>query len=101
MAAGDVTQGRARPAETDVLDLEPGDYCVKQSRDGQRIAWVCVPNGHVGRLEGWTLTEHDDGTVTLSPSILCHETTLFNENDQRVTIPEWHGYLEQGVWREV
>lgn len=40
----------------------------------------------------WEITEHDDGTISLSPSL-----------DYRLTPPDrgWHGWLEHGVWREV
>lgn len=77
-------QGRSRPADTKPWDLEPGDYCVRNG-----VAWVKLPNGAgPSRLEGWGLTEHDDGTITVSPSILDNGSG-------------WHGYLERGVWREV
>lgn len=88
MAAGDVTQGRRVPPETKPWDFEAGDYTV---RDG--VAWVCLPNDDHGRsLRTWDLTEHGDGTVTLSPSILDRPA----DGSQG-----WHGFLESGVWREV
>ena len=37
-------------------------------------------------------TEHDDGTITVSPSIL-----MTSDNPAGA----WHGYLERGVWQEV
>jgi hypothetical protein len=103
MAAGDVTTGRRRDDSTPPWELEPGEYCVRTDSDsGQRVAWVVTPNGHgPARLEGWTLTEHDDGTITMSPSILAHPSTHLDANDQVVELAEWHGYLERGVWREV
>jgi hypothetical protein len=86
MAAGDVTQGRARSAE-DYLELQAGDYCVRNG-----IAWVCLPDGTGPcRLAGWTLLEHEDGTITTAPSIL----------DKKPWGDGWHGYLERGVWRQV
>lgn len=39
----------------------------------------------------WAVTEHEDGTITVSPSIHMYA------NNQH---PEWHGFLEAGVWRE-
>ncbi len=93
LSAGTVTQGRARPEGTLPWELEPGDYCVRVADNGVRHAWVVTPNGNgPARLEGWTLGEHDDGTITMSPSILAHAD---GQHD------EWHGYLEAGVWREV
>lgn len=93
MAAGDITEGRRN--DVPPWELEPGDYTVRQNADtGARVAWVVTPNGHgPAHLEGWTLTEHDDGTITTSPSILAHPAGP--------TLPGWHGFLERGVWREV
>jgi hypothetical protein len=66
---------------------EPGDYW-KYAADG---TWhVCTPSGFLGNLAKHRITEHDDGTITVSPSILV------TQSDQ-----SWHGYLERGVWREV
>lgn len=53
--------------------------------------WYCgVPAPHmgIGNLRGHTVTEHDDGTITVSPSILT--TTGHGLR--------WHGYLQRGVW---
>jgi hypothetical protein len=93
VAAGDITEGQARP-DAKPWELQPGEYCVRVDSDsGKRVAWVVTPNGHgPSRLDGWDLIEHDDGTITVSPSILAHPAA---DN------PGWHGYLEQGVWREV
>jgi hypothetical protein len=33
------------------------------------------------------ITEHEDGSITVSPSIQVHGQS------------QWHGYLERGVWR--
>lgn len=48
-------------------------------------------------VQGWLgnhqITEHDDGTITVSPSILI-QSTWASEPVQ------WHGWLEHGVWRE-
>jgi uncharacterized protein DUF6527 len=85
--------GRRREDGTQPWELEPGDYCVRvDAESGVRIAWVVTPNGNgPARLEGWDLTEHDDGTITVSPSILAHPS-----GNQ----PGWHGFLERGIWRE-
>lgn len=54
--------------------------------------WFCTtPNGMLGNLSGHQVTEHEDGTITVSPSILTQS------QHQGKT---WHGYLEKGVWRE-
>lgn len=43
----------------------------------------------LANLAGHDVVEHDDGTITVSPSILVknHDGT------------EWHGFLERGAWR--
>ncbi len=55
--------------------------------------WLCAvpaPGFGVGnRLTRHAVTEHEDGTITVSPSILV------TKGDGR----RWHGYLERGVWR--
>jgi hypothetical protein len=51
--------------------------------------WMCrTPAGFGGNLINHDVTEHEDGTITVSPSILV--TT----GDGR----RWHGYLRRGVW---
>ncbi len=68
--------------------MAPGDYW----KDDKGTWWVRPPRGDVGVIttgpDGWTVTEHEDGTITVSPSILLHGEV------------SWHGYLERGVWRE-
>jgi len=56
--------------------------------------WMCrVPATGFGSgtLGNHQVTEHEDGTITVSPSILSYG------HDGK----QWHGYLERGVWREV
>ncbi len=50
--------------------------------------FAVVPNGDVADLSKHAVTEHEDGTITVSPSILTRGPT-----------GEWHGYLERGIWR--
>jgi len=39
------------------------------------------------------VVEHEDGTITVSPSILV---------TRRTDEPQlWHGYLQQGIWKEL
>lgn len=57
--------------------------------------WYCTtPNGLFGNISRHQVVEHEDGTITVNPSILV--TSGFNKRE-----PSWHGYLERGVWRSV
>lgn len=77
-----------------------GDYA--KSEDG---LWYCLPPwkvvendrmAGVGCLgdgvgnKGHKVVEHEDGTITVSPSILITDWKYGT----------WHGFLEHGVWRE-
>ena len=56
--------------------------------------WYCTtPNGLFGNLSAHRVVEHEDGTITVSPSIL-----VTSGHDHKE--PSWHGFLERGVWRE-
>lgn len=88
MAAGDTLQGtRVNSGKLRDYFNTPGAY----GKVGG--SWLAMtPNGALGNLDGHDITEHEDGTITASPSILVHPTP---------DSPGWHGYLEHGVWREV
>lgn len=82
-----ITQGRRVSDDTPYAEMRPGDYCREVWRPFGR--WiVCDPSGVVGGVNPkvHTITEHEDGTITLSPSF--------------VGLQGWHGFLERGVWRE-
>lgn len=98
MAVGDTTIGKRHDFTDDQwTTLEPGDYG-RCTQDGSDIGWHFRPpqrgDGRyfgVGGLGLHTVVEHEDGTITVSPSILTtghHGAT-------------WHGYLVEGVWREI
>jgi hypothetical protein len=69
--------------------LMPGDY--GKDLDG---VWHGVPPNFLdafhgtANLEKHKVIEHEDGTITVWPSILI-----------RTYLGEWHGFLERGVWR--
>jgi hypothetical protein len=84
----------------------------------ERGTFDCVtPNGRHGNLAAHTVIEHEDGTITVSPSILIYAREgRHYDADERLRLvamcgednvqdfergrPAWHGYLEAGVWRE-
>jgi hypothetical protein len=68
----------------DSLNLQPGDYV---KLHGGKFWGARAPNGDAGTLRTHRIVEHEDGTITVSPSI------------QMETGQRWHGYLERGVWR--
>ncbi len=92
--------------------LELGDYVrVAPLRRGdgaefseeEKAAWwtkpywmACSPNGHACTLVRHQVTEHEDGTITVSPSILISMRYV-----DGTTKELWHGFLERGVWRTV
>lgn len=60
--------------------LYNGEWCVRPP--GARVA---------AKITKHTVTEHEDGTITVEPSI------VYSTSDR----PDYyHGYLEHGVWRE-
>lgn len=87
----EVTTPGQRQDGTSPWKLEAGGYCPVE-RDGRRVWMARTPNGHLGDLSAHDVTEHDDGTISVSPSIL-----VSNPREGEL----WHGYLERGVWRQV
>lgn len=81
----------AEPEEEDFLyrvSTTPGAYGVSSS--GQ--TWYCTtPNGLFGNLGAHQVTEHEDGTITVSPSILV----TAGRGGQ-----SYHGFLIRGIWNE-
>lgn len=58
-------------------------------------AWIGItPNGHPANLGSHQVTELDNGTITVSPSIKVSTS----RRDKDVEL--WHGYLELGIWRK-
>lgn len=81
-------QGRRLPDGSKVFAA--GDYALT---DGK---WYLKPppnkdgKSYVGVLGTHTVTVHDDGTITVTPSILQQ----WGDGEEI-----WHGFLEHGVWR--
>lgn len=82
---------RIYPADDGRLHLFEGDY----GWDLHIKCWVIRPLGcHAGGIPHHEVTEHPDGTITVSPSIVLYDT-----DEDGNTIEVFHGYLERGVWR--
>lgn len=80
---------RVYPNKNGSLWIGPGEYGKKE-----KGPWQCCPPGKPGMLGDLTdheVVEHENGTITVSPSILLR--TGDPKND-------WHGYLKKGVWTE-
>lgn len=84
---------RVYPDAEGRIAFAPGDY---GKEDGRWYARPPTnPEKHLtGYLDNHQVTEHEDGTITVSPSILI----TGHERGARV---QWHGFLERGIWREV
>lgn len=79
---------RIYPDESGKLAYSPGDY--GREADGK---WMCRPPNpkiHLGSLERHEVIEHEDGTITVSPSILIRQGDGLS----------WHGFLKKGIWSE-
>ena len=74
----------------------PGDYG-RNSDGGWRAK---TPNGRDANLDAHQVLLHEDGTITVSPSILVYAGRTVDDNYKPMDLPAWHGYLERGVWRE-
>jgi hypothetical protein len=78
---------RVYPNSETGLRLQPGDYAFFEG-----IWYGESPNGHVCNLANHKVTEHEDGTITVSPSI-----GIYTDRSGQFA---YHGFLERGVWRD-
>jgi hypothetical protein len=99
MAAGDQTGGRRiADGEWHRVEREAGDYGRVYRYENEEVeGWIwkaVLPSGAEGDLTAHQITEHEDGTITVTPSIQGDSTSGLIIGDG------WHGFLERGVWRE-
>lgn len=67
--------------------LVPGSYVWWPA---DKSWWVVAPNGAEGRLKNHhTVTEHEDGTISVVPSIVINAWSR-----------QWHGFLTRGEWTD-
>lgn len=76
---------RVYPDEDGGFYLNPGEYLL--NKDG---TWYAeTPSGHLAWLKNHQVIGHEDGTISVTPSILVTNH-----------LGSWHGYLTQGIWKE-
>lgn len=69
--------------------LKPGEYMKGAANWWARTPInAAFPKGACADLSRHEVIEHEDGTITVSPSILVTGGG------------QWHGFLERGIWRE-
>ncbi len=72
--------------------FEIGEY----GRASDNSWCACAPDGNGCNLSAHDVVEHEDDTITVSPSIL-----VSGGDPANYPAPSWHGYLERDVWRSV
>lgn len=83
-------QGKRHDLPDNIIALEQGEF--GKDRDSKWWARVPAPGFSAAALGDHDVTEHEDGTITVFPSILM---------ESHGGKKQWHGYLERGMWREV
>jgi len=105
MSAGQETVGRRAEHKSDcrLSEVEPGEYW----KDENGHWWVAAPVPKYDsialfdEISTWKITEHEDGTITVTPSIFWGMGGYPNSPPEWAAAHTWHGYLTRGVWREV
>lgn len=69
---------------------QPGEYGIHPD-DGNWYCCAPTDGDFFGGLAKHNVVEHENGTITVSPSILITKPS---------TGAQWHGFLERGIWRE-
>jgi len=59
-------------------------------KNDQGYYMIYFPEGHLGQLQKHKIIEHEDNTITVSPSILLRTPP----------IKERHGFLKHGIWQD-
>jgi hypothetical protein len=75
---------RVYPDENGHFIMAPGDYCC--DTDGQWWVRPPSPKASMGVISEHTIVEHEDKTISVTPSILMAGV--------------WHGFLIKGEWSE-
>lgn len=73
------------------VNLNPETICYYKNPNG--VWMIFHPKVGLGSLEQHEIEEHDNGTITVSPSIQITTT----KNGKEVSV---HGYLKNGFWTD-
>lgn len=71
-------------------DIDTTTFCYYKL---EGIWYLYIPGCGLANLGNHQIIEHEDGTISVSPSIL----TTGHDSGKPVTR---HGYLERGIWRD-
>ncbi len=96
------TPGIRRPDGTVQHELQPGEYS-KVLIDGE-YSWFCrTPNGIHGWLKNHKIIENPDGTISVLPPASGEgpNSILATEQSGDVVIRSWHGFIYDGIWKEI
>jgi hypothetical protein len=88
----DQTLTRIYPGEDGKLNLPSNSYGKEEG-----IWYIRPPRCHVGSLRKHSIVEHEDGTITVSPSILQHDYEIGPDGYKDIHL---HGMIERGIWRD-
>jgi len=71
-------------------DLDEKNFCYWKLED---VWYLYIPGCGLANLKNHQIIQHEDGTITVSPSILL----TGHDNGKQL---QRHGYLEKGIWRD-
>ncbi len=98
-------QGRRLENNTFPHDMEDGDYSkaiITPAGGGEKkINWfIKTPNGISGNLVNHIVHENADGSITVKPEKISSNSILAQEFVGGTVTKSWHGYIDQGFWKE-
>lgn len=96
------TPGNRRPDGTQQHELQPGEYS-KVNVNGEWSWFIRTPNGIHGWLKNHKCIENEDGTLSVLPPLPGEgpNSILARTMSGDVVIESWHGFIYQGIWREI
>jgi len=79
-----------QPAKRVAAHVDVDDSAICYWKDEYGLWWIYFPGGGAGVLSQHTIIEHEDQTITVTPSILTH-----GHGHKPI-----HGFLTRGVWED-